>query len=248
VYISFGAGGFASMGGGSTVQGRALVKVKVIDAATGDTLWPGRRDAAASRSRQPADGYRPHESRPTCATTLRRPRGRVVRLFHKFKPSEQGETMRQRLTGASSSRSVTERKVADHAATGRAAPRSPSSPGSCSACRSAAGDVVEEQVAALIRRVVDAGVVDGRFVASTRSSFCSSGIGIFAPHIVTNRLICATFEIGMMPAMIGTLMPCREQASRKRWKLGVVEEQLRDDRLRAGVDLGLEVLEVALAV
>jgi hypothetical protein len=94
LYISFEAGGFASMGGGSTVQGRAVVKVKVIDAATGDTLWPGAVSDGRSVSFEtsPADG-----TDRTSTTDLRYKlydglAARAVRLFHKFKPSEQGET------------------------------------------------------------------------------------------------------------------------------------------------------------
>ena len=34
-----------------------------------------------------------------------------------------------------------------------------------------------------------------------------SGAGIFAPHIVVNRLICAALRIGKIPGQIGTFAP-----------------------------------------
>ena len=47
-----------------------------------------------------------------------------------------------------------------------------------------------------------------------------------------------------MPGMIGTQMPARARALEEAQVVRVVEAELRDDAVGAGIDLGLEVVEV----
>jgi hypothetical protein len=93
LYVSFEAGGIGAIGGGSTLQGRTAVKVKVIDAVTGNTLWPQNitdgRSVAFETSPTDGTSTSPKDLRYKLYDGLA---ARVVRLFHKFKPSEQGET------------------------------------------------------------------------------------------------------------------------------------------------------------
>ena len=56
--------------------------------------------------------------------------------------------------------------------------------------------------------------------------------------------ILAKFSTGRMPGRIGAVIPAAAQASRKRRKILVVEEELGDRHGRAGVELALEVVDV----
>ena len=70
--------------------------------------------------------------------------------------------------------------------------------------------------------------------------------GIVAPHSDVIRSSCLTFVIGMIPGTIGTSMPMSRARRDEVEVQRVVEEQLRDQELRARVDLLLEVVEVVL--
>jgi len=88
LYIHLESGGVASMGGGSVHQGKASVLVKVIDATTGDTLWPaeiedGRGVNAETNPIRGTDRYRPEDIRTQLYDDLAM---KIVRLFHKWKP------------------------------------------------------------------------------------------------------------------------------------------------------------------
>ncbi len=88
LYVHLQSGGVSSLGGGSILQGKASVLVKVIDAATGDTLWPveideGRTIGAETNPVQGTDRFRPEEIRNNLYNQTAH---NVVRLFYKWKP------------------------------------------------------------------------------------------------------------------------------------------------------------------
>ena len=62
------------------------------------------------------------------------------------------------------------------------------------------------------------------------------------------RSIPATVRIGISPGTIGTVMPAARARADEVEVDAVVEEQLGDDEVEAGVDLGLEVRDVPVEV
>ena len=91
IYVSLEGGGVASMGGGSTLQGKASALVKVIDVRTGQTLWPaeltdGRQ---VSYETDPTSGNtRPESVRQLLYAGLAR---NAARLFTGWKPEDSSE-------------------------------------------------------------------------------------------------------------------------------------------------------------
>ncbi len=87
LYVHLQSGGVASMGGGNVYQGKASVLVKVIDAKTGDTLWPRQLDdgrAMGAETNPAVNGTKPQdEIRSRLYDDLGM---QIVRLFHKWKP------------------------------------------------------------------------------------------------------------------------------------------------------------------
>ena len=81
--------------------------------------------------------------------------------------------------------------------------------------------------------------------ASQASRSLTNRLGNLAPHIEVIRLICARFVTGKMPGTIGTRMPNALAAIAKAEEIGVVVEQLRDHDVRAGIDLALQIFEIA---
>ena len=64
-----------------------------------------------------------------------------------------------------------------------------------------------QQLDALRGRVRDAKLHDRLRVVRLRSSWAARRKGRDAPHSIVNRSTCDAFVIGMMPGMMGTLIP-----------------------------------------
>lgn len=93
IYVHFQGGGVTSMGGGSVRQGQASVLVRVVDAQTGQTVWPtGIEDGrVVSTETDPAAiGSKPESDiRLHLYDDLAM---KIVRLFHSWKPDSSDMT------------------------------------------------------------------------------------------------------------------------------------------------------------
>lgn len=90
IYVHLQGGGVGAMGGGSVLQGRAAVLVKVIDAKSGDRLWPveisdGRAVSFETPPTALSERVRAEDIRHQLYDGLSL---NIVRLFHKWKPGE----------------------------------------------------------------------------------------------------------------------------------------------------------------
>ena len=111
-----------------------------------------------------------------------------------------------------------------------------------------AGRAAREQLATLQRGPLDADLERALLVRlAHRSSACSSSRGVSevgALRSAPRRF--ARLTIGMMPGTIGTVMPAARARADEAEVVLVVQEELGDQELGAGVDLAPQVREVGL--
>jgi hypothetical protein len=89
IYVHFQGGGVASMGGGSLMQGKASVLVKVVDAKTGASLWPKDMTDGQSvgfETSPTRGGDRAEDVHTRLYDGLSQ---NIARLFYKNKPSDE---------------------------------------------------------------------------------------------------------------------------------------------------------------
>lgn len=72
------------------------------------------------------------------------------------------------------------------------------------------------EVLKLAARIFDAGGTQAVRIVFKRASSLITGEGSEAPHMNTMRLICCFPMKGMIPAVMGTVMPAESASSRKR--------------------------------